>query len=92
MKANITHIWQQISSTVLGDMSAPAQQVVDENAELVELVERARVEWLAAKSYFENVSDPDLVDHAIHSVDAAQKKYMYLLRQARELHVTLHWQ
>lgn len=49
-----------------------------------QLVERAREDWLAAKAYFENVSDPDLVDHAIHLVMATEKKYMYLIRQARE--------
>ncbi len=47
---------------------------------------------MATKIYFENVSDPDLVDHAIHSMDAAQKRYMYLLRQARESHVKVRWE
>lgn len=91
VKANMSQIWQQISSTVLGDMVTPVQRHVDPNGELVDLVERARLDWMAAKSYFDNVSDPDLIDHAIHSVDAAEKKYVYLLRQARELNVSLHW-
>ncbi len=48
-----------------------------------ELVTRAREEWLAARALFENVSDPDLVDHAIHLITATEKKYAYLLRQAK---------
>lgn len=44
---------------------------------------RAREEWLAAKNYFEVVSDPDLVDHAIYVLEAAERKYMYLLKRAK---------
>lgn len=47
------------------------------------LVEQARQEWLNAKSYFDNVVDPDLVDYAVYSVEAAERKYMYLLKKAR---------
>lgn len=37
----------------------------------------------AAVSYFNNVADPDLVDHAIYMMEAAQRRYSYLLKQAR---------
>jgi len=53
--------------------------------DLRDLVNQARKEWVSARSYFENVSDPELVDHAIHLVTAAEKKYMYLLRRARNV-------
>lgn len=91
MKANVAQIWQQISSSILGEASAPVVPVRDEQQELLDLVERARQDWMAAKVYFENVSDPDLVDHAIHTMDATQKRYMYLLRKAREGNVAVHW-
>jgi hypothetical protein len=51
--------------------------------ELKELVERARRDWLQARAYFDNVTEPDLVDHAIYCIEAAERKYMYLLKQAR---------
>lgn len=44
---------------------------------------RARDEWMAAKNYFDAVSDPDLVDHAIYLLEAAERKYMYLLKRAK---------
>lgn len=50
----------------------------------LEAVEAARREWLSARAYFDNVTDADLVDHAIFTIEAAEKKYMYLLKQARE--------
>ncbi len=48
-----------------------------------ESIAKARDEWLAAKNYFEMVSDRDLVDHAIYLLEAAERKYMYLLKRAK---------
>lgn len=47
------------------------------------VIEQARQEWVNTDYYFACVSDPELIDHAILLKEAAQKKYMYLLRQAR---------
>ncbi len=46
-------------------------------------LETARKEWEDAKNIFENVSDPDLIDYAIYNVEAAQKKYSYLIKQIK---------
>ncbi|MGM0471071.1 MAG: YaaL family protein [Bacillota bacterium] len=48
-------------------------------------LEEARQEWLEARAYFEKVSDPQLVDYAIYSLEAAEAKYDYLLKKARGL-------
>ena len=44
-------------------------------------IENAKKEWEDAKNIFENVSQPDLVDYAIYKVEAAEQKYIYLLKQ-----------
>ena len=44
-------------------------------------IESAKKEWEDAKNIFENVSQPDLVDYAIYKVEAAEQKYVYLLKQ-----------
>lgn len=44
----------------------------------------AHKEWQAAQQYFQTVSEPQLVDHAVHALIAAERKYMYLLHQLRE--------
>jgi len=48
-----------------------------------ESISRAREEWMAARNYFDTVSDPDLVDHAVYLLGAAERKYMYLLKRAK---------
>lgn len=51
---------------------------------LRELAEGAKEEWQQAQAYFEHVKDQDLVDYAIIKLEAAEKRYDYLLRQLRE--------
>jgi hypothetical protein len=58
----------------------PVDKVLEKD--YFDLVEEARLEWQAAITYFNNVVDPDLIDHAIHVIQAAEKKYTYLLKKA----------
>lgn len=55
-----------------------------DNSELLQAVAQAHREWELAEKVFETVTDPDLVDYAIYQVQAAQKRYTYLLRRAKE--------
>ncbi|OCL25800.1 hypothetical protein U472_15890 [Orenia metallireducens] len=55
------------------------------NDNLEEKIIEAREEWDEARSYFNSVSDPDLIDHAIYLLEAAESKYRYLLRQKRSI-------
>jgi len=48
------------------------------------LVEEAKKDWQEARAYFNSVTDPELVDHAIYALGAAEKRYVYLLKKARE--------
>ncbi|SEP47063.1 DUF2508 family protein [Propionispora vibrioides] len=50
---------------------------------LWELIEQAKCDWLYAHSYYNNVSEPDLLEYAIYMIKASEKKYTYLLKQAR---------
>ena len=59
------------------------EKQTDEKQELLNSVNAAKEEWLSAQIYFENVSDPDLVDLSIYKLEAARRKYMYLLKVAR---------
>lgn len=55
---------------------------------LIEAVRTARNEWLIAKANFLLVSDQDLVDQAIYTIAAAEKKYLYLLKIARQENIS----
>lgn len=51
---------------------------------LKEQVDDARQQWLDAVAYFENVTDPALVDYAIDKIQLAEKRINLLLKIARE--------
>ncbi len=38
--------------------------------------------WHDAISYFESVRDPELIDFAIYDMEAARRRYMFLLKRA----------
>lgn len=55
-----------------------------QGAQYKELVHRAWLDWQAAQNYFESVSDPELIDYAIYEVEAARRRYVYMLRRAED--------
>jgi hypothetical protein len=56
----------------------------DENQELINMIYKARQEMQDAQCYFDNVTDPELVDHAIYKMEAAKSHYVYLLKVAKD--------
>jgi len=57
--------------------------------DMIENLEAAWRDWQYANNYFNSVSDPDLVDHAIFYMGATEKKYVYLLKKAKETGVNI---
>ena len=45
-------------------------------------IQAAMDDWKAAVAYFENVTDPALIDYAVYDMEAARKRYIFLLRHA----------
>lgn len=45
-------------------------------------VHRALQDWKAATAFFENVTEPELIDYAVYGMEAAQKRYIYLLKNS----------
>ncbi len=52
--------------------------------ELDILIQKALKEREVAQRCFENATDPDLIDHAIYLEQAANQKYLHLLKMAKE--------
>ena len=72
------HRWPSAWRRLLG-----REKSKDRFPDLATAIAAARDEWLTAQRFFECVSEPDLVDQAIYSIEAAERKYMYLLRLAK---------
>ncbi|MDI3270241.1 MAG: DUF2508 family protein [Bacillota bacterium] len=81
--------WQKLYETALHVGRQAVERLTghkEEDPSLAEwdAVEKARREWHLAQAYFDAVDHPDLVEQAVHRILAAERHYIYLLRQARE--------
>lgn len=54
-------------------------------------VDKAKQEMFDAQNFFDNVADPELIDHAIYKMEAAKSKYTYLIRQAKEKGIKINF-
>jgi len=46
--------------------------------------------WKDSVNYFENADDPDLVDFAIYDMEAAKRKYIFLLKHAKDIDMDMN--
>ncbi|MDI9441496.1 MAG: DUF2508 family protein [Firmicutes bacterium] len=68
-----------------GTPALPSETGEYSREELRLTVESAKQEWLDAQSYFNAAIETDLIDHAILTLQAAERKYMYWLKQYKNL-------
>jgi hypothetical protein len=62
-------------------------EVKSEDDQMLENIRMAHDDWKNAEKFFQNVTDPDLIDHAIFRIEAAKTRYTYLLKLAREMNI-----
>ena len=76
-----SRIWNGICKNwlVTGEPETGPNQIDD----LTE-INRAVEEMATARSIYSQVDDPELVDWAVYSLTAAEKRYDYLLRKYRQ--------
>ena len=65
-------------------LPAPAK----ENQMYLQEVDKARREWQLALHNFNFYEASDLIDYGIYQINAAEKKYVHLLKEARAHNVT----
>lgn len=65
--------------------AAVSEETADEQRQLLEDIRKAHLEWTMAQWRFHEALGYDQVDYAIYSLEAAEKKYIMLLRKAKRL-------
>ncbi|MDO9534163.1 MAG: DUF2508 family protein [Bacillota bacterium] len=73
-----------LSQRLLGEKSEVSSE--KNSVSSASLLEKAKLDWYAAISLFNNLTDQDLVDHAIFNLNAVERRYSYLLKEARREH------
>ncbi|WP_426450038.1 DUF2508 family protein [Paenibacillus sp. S-38] len=55
---------------------------------LVREIQRAHKEWVTAQHRFEYVVEKDQIDYAVFALEAAEKRFEMLLKQAKGMQIT----
>ncbi len=77
----INRLLNGLSDRLMGERDVVTEE---EKMDLPALVEQARKDWLVALAFFENVSEKELVDQAIYNLNAAERRYVLLLSEAKQ--------
>ncbi len=87
MSRNLSGKLWDLAYLLLDDGEAELPSIPTQNTreELSAIIGQAKQEWIDAQNYFSQAIEPELVDHAILSVQAAERKYMYWLKQFKNL-------
>jgi hypothetical protein len=84
--------WLMLWWKLVGKVSAGGVDVVDAQTEqmageLIEEIRQAHREWANAQRHFEYALGKDQIDYTIFAMEAAEKRYEMLLRNAKSLPV-----
>ena len=78
-------VWSRILNSIyknwfMTDEPKTGQKQIDDLAEIKIAIE----DMATARSIYSEVDDPELVDWAVYSLTAAEKRYDYLLKKYRQ--------
>jgi hypothetical protein len=81
-------MWKLLGKTSAETLESPDLRVVQLADSLSDEIRSAHRDWLNAHQHFEYAIGKDQIDYAIFAIEAAEKRYEMLLRNAKSLQVT----
>ncbi|WP_199617207.1 DUF2508 family protein [Paenibacillus alkalitolerans] len=61
------------------------EKILEAESEMIAEVRQAHMEWLCAQQRLDYALDWDQIDYAVYALEAAEKRYSMLLRQAKAM-------
>lgn len=77
-------IWNRVTREQRKDM----QLLNSEKIQLLQEIEKARLEWLTAQHRLDIVIEHDQIDYAIYALEASQKRLDMLFKQAKRMNLS----
>lgn len=88
MKTIINNMWKNfLLSIFVPDVFHTSKERM--HTRLLEGIEVAKKEWNDAYNYFNEVTDPELIEYATYLIETTRRKYIYLVRKSKELGLNL---
>jgi len=77
---NLKYVMDRIKVFLVSEEEPPMSRPIP----LEDLLAQAHREWMAAQLLFAENQDPDMIDFTIYNLKAAEHRYYYLLKKARQ--------
>lgn len=68
------------------------ENLISDDEKLLIMLKDAREDWKRAEARFQEVTDPDLIDHTIYDLQAAKTRYSYLLKVVKDKGIKCNFQ
>lgn len=76
-------MWDFLQNTLRRPQRHAEQYPQNAEGEYAEGARKALRELQSAEKYFNAISDPELVEYALYEIEAARRKYEYMMRKLR---------
>ncbi len=73
----------QVARRRPGREAADSACMMNAEGEYTDGARRALRELQSAEQYFNSITDPDLIEYALYEIEAARRKYEYMIRKLR---------
>ncbi|NLY44013.1 MAG: YaaL family protein [Clostridiaceae bacterium] len=85
------NMWQDLRNHLVAGkkVSRTIEKNIKEKQDLLKNLRQAKRDLEIASANFEFVADKDLVDYYIYQMKAAETKYQYLIRKAKEKNIRM---
>lgn len=71
-----------------GKKKEEQERLFEERVQLVEEIRRAHMEWEVAERRFHFAVEKDQIDYAIYALEAAEKRFEMLIKQAKSIRIS----
>lgn len=82
-KLNISGIISNIKEKVISKKET-------EQDKFMMMLKEAHADWQNAQKFFDNTTEPDLIDYAIYEMEASKTRYRYLIKQAKKKNIKIN--
>lgn len=65
------------------------EELLRDKQMLLQEIRSAHANWVAAQAHFEFALDKDQIDYAIYAMEAAEKRFEMLIKQAKRLNLSM---
>lgn len=70
-----------------GKDNGPSESFRQDRLQLLQEIRQAHMEWVTAQRRFDYVLEKEQIDYAVYALEAAEKRFEMLIKQAKNMNI-----